>query len=266
MVTVTRISKDKGTFYKVDLSEGTSLKVSEDILVRYRLLKDQELTNETIEEIKRNSGFDFGFQQALNYLSYQLRSEKEIRTYLKEKEVLLEDRNKVIARLKELNLVNDVVYGKSFVRTNVRLNNKGPKKLAQQLQQKGLKSEIIQQALLQYSKEDQVDTACQVAEKLFDKNHGKSRKELLKKIQQNLMNKGFTQETIQQALASLPQEVDQELEYQSLVVQGEKLWHKNSRFEPKKRNLKIQQHLYQKGFDLEMIRRFITEKEEELSE
>ena len=72
----------------------------------------------------------------MNYLSYQLRSEKEIRTYLKEKEILQEDRNKIVARLKELDLVDDLVYGESYVRTNMRLSDKGPKKLAQQMQQK----------------------------------------------------------------------------------------------------------------------------------
>ncbi len=63
----------------------------------------------------------------MNYLSYQLRSEKEIRTYLKEKEILQEDRNKIVARLKELDLVDDLVYGESYVRTNIRLSDKGPK-------------------------------------------------------------------------------------------------------------------------------------------
>ena len=73
-------------------------------------------------------------------MSYQLRSEKEIRTYLKDKEINLEDRNKIVERLKELDLINDLVYGESFVRTNVRLSDKGPKKLAQQLQQKGFEA------------------------------------------------------------------------------------------------------------------------------
>ncbi len=263
MITVTRISKGKGPFYQVDLSEGDALRVSEDILVRYRLLKGQELTDETLQEIRKSSGFDFGFQQALNYLSYQLRSEKEIRTYLKDKEINLEDRNKIVERLKELDLINDLVYGESFVRTNVRLSDKGPKKLAQQLQQKGLKPEIIEQALFQYPDTDQQTIAMQVAEKLYHKNHGKSHKKLIRKIQQNLLTKGFTQEAIQQAIANLPQEVDQEQEYDLLVTQGEKLWRKNLRFEPKKRKMKVKQSLYQKGFDLEMIQRFITEKEEE---
>ena len=34
MLTVTRISKGKGPFYRVDLSEGESLLVSEDVFVR----------------------------------------------------------------------------------------------------------------------------------------------------------------------------------------------------------------------------------------
>lgn len=266
MVTIMRISKGKGPFYQVDLSNGDSLKVSEDLLVRYRLLKGQELTEEIMEEIKKSSGFDFGFQQALNYLSYQLRSEKEIRTYLKEKEIELDDRHKIVDRLKELDLINDLVYGESFVRTHMRLSDKGPKKLAQQLQQKGLKPEIIEQALLQYPEEEQVVMACQVAEKLFHKKHGKSQKELFRKIQQNLMTKGFSPDTIQRAIANLPQEKNPVSEYESLIIQGEKLWRKNARFEPKKRNLKIKQSLYQKGFDLDMIQRFITEKEEESSE
>ena len=76
------------------------------------------------------------------------------------------------------------------------------------------------------------------------------------------MTKRFTQEAIQQAIAHLPQETDEDAEYEALVSQGDKLWRKNERFEPKKRNLKIKQSLYQKGFDLEMIQRFIVEKEE----
>lgn len=79
-----------------------------------------------------------------------------------------------------MDLVDDLVYGESYVRTNMRLSDKGPKKLAQQMQQKGLKPEIIEQALSQYTFEDQVQNAHQTAEKAFGKNHGKSQKELLK--------------------------------------------------------------------------------------
>ena len=38
MITIIRISKGKGPFYEVDCSNGESLRVSEDLLVRFRLL------------------------------------------------------------------------------------------------------------------------------------------------------------------------------------------------------------------------------------
>ena len=50
------------------------------------------------------------------------------------------------------------------------LSDKGPKKLAQQMQQKGLKPEIIEQALSQYTFEDQVQNAHQTAEKRLEKS------------------------------------------------------------------------------------------------
>ncbi|EGG52322.1 hypothetical protein HMPREF9520_02973, partial [Enterococcus faecalis TX1467] len=79
MTTITRISKDKGEFYLLWLS-SEKLRVSEDILVRQRLLKGQELSDTLIEEIKKASSYDVGLQMAMNYLSYQLRSKKEIFT------------------------------------------------------------------------------------------------------------------------------------------------------------------------------------------
>ena len=87
MNTIIRINKGKGPFYEVATSEGETLRVSEDLLVRFRLLKGKELSEEELKEIKKSAGFDLGLQQAMNYISYQLRSEMEVRTYLKDKEI-----------------------------------------------------------------------------------------------------------------------------------------------------------------------------------
>ena len=133
MTTITRISKDKGEFYLLWLSSGEKLRVSEDILVRQRLLKGQELSDTLIEEIKKASSYDVGLQMAMNYLSYQLRSKKEIFTYLKEKEIVPEDRVKIVQRLEELRLLDDAIFSESYVRTAMRTSDKGPRNVAQQL-------------------------------------------------------------------------------------------------------------------------------------
>lgn len=93
LLTVTQISKDKRNFYKIKFSNGESIKLSEDLLVRYRLLKGQEITEEELESIKRKTGYDLGLQLAMNYLSYQMHSEKELLTYLKQKEIETKDRS-----------------------------------------------------------------------------------------------------------------------------------------------------------------------------
>lgn len=53
MITIVRISKGKGNFYKVEFSNGEALRVSEDLLVRYRLLKGMELSEEEFQKVKR---------------------------------------------------------------------------------------------------------------------------------------------------------------------------------------------------------------------
>lgn len=263
MLTVVKISQGRGPYYQVEFSNGDKLRLSEDTVVRHRLLKGQELDEKTLDEIKQESKEDLGFQLALNYLSYQLRTEKEIRSYLKDKEIEGSDRQKIVARLKEMNLVNDLVYGESYVRTQMRLGDKGPRVLQQKLKQKGLKDEDIQQALYLYESEEQFQVALHTAQKALRKFHHSSQREVQQKIQQLLMTKGFNSDTSKNVLAEIDFSDIQEQESDALTLQGDKLWRKNQRFEPAKRKQKVKQSLYQKGFQFDQIDAFIRGKEAE---
>lgn len=262
MLTVVKISQGRGPFYKVEFSNGEKLRLSEDTVVRHRLLKGQELDENTLEEIKQEGKEDMGYQMALNYLSYQLRTEKEIRTYLKDNEIESNDRHKIVARLKEVDLLNDLVYGESYIRTQMRLGDKGPRVLQQKLRQKGLKDEDIQQALYLYESEEQFDVALHTAQKAMRKFHHNSQREVQQKIQQLLMTKGFNPDISKSVIAELDFSEIEEGENDALELQGEKLWRKNQRFEPAKRRQKVKQSLYQKGFQLDLIDAFIQGKEE----
>lgn len=263
MLTVVKISQGRDPYYQVEFSNGDKLRLSEDTVVRHRLLKGQELDEKTLDEVKQESKEDLGFQLALNYLSYQLRTEKEIRTYLKDKEIEGSDRQKIVARLKEMNLVNDLVYGESYVRTQMRLGDKGPRVLQQKLKQKGLKDEDIQQALYLYEAEEQFQVALHTAQKALRKFHHSSQREVQQKIQQLLMTKGFNSDTSKNVLAEIDFSDIQEQESDALTLQGDKLWRKNQRFEPAKRKQKVKQSLYQKGFQFDQIDAFIRGKEAE---
>ncbi|MGM0215651.1 recombination regulator RecX [Enterococcus sp. AZ109] len=263
MITISKVNKGRNAFYNVELSNGEVLRVSEDTLISYRLLKDREITEKEIDEIKNASNEDMGFQLALNYLNYQLRTEKEIHSYLKEKEIGSKDRYKIIERLKELDLLDDVAYGESFVRTQMRLSDKGPRVIKQKLKEKGLSDQDIEASLALYEEDDQYNVALQTAEKAMRKYHDKSVREIQQKLNQTMMSKGFSTDIIKRVIAEIDFDEIQEQEDDALEIQGDRLWRSNQRFAKAKRKQKVKQSLYQKGFSLDAIDAFIAKKEEE---
>ncbi|KAF1303851.1 MULTISPECIES: recombination regulator RecX [Enterococcus] len=260
MITIVRISKGKGNFYKVEFSNGEALRVSEDLLVRYRLLKGMELSEEEFQKVKKSTGYDLGLQLAMNYISYQLRSEKEVRSYLKEKEIEAHDRDTILQRLKELKVVDDRVYGESYVRTQMRTSDKGPTVVKQQLRLKGLSEDLIEEVLHLYTFDQQLEVAKHVAEKSLRRIHGKSHKETIQKIRTALMQKGFSGDSISLTMEDLALEKESDEEYDALVKEGERLWRRHQRKAQRERENKVKQGLFQKGFQLDEIQRFLEEK------
>ncbi|MCB5952284.1 recombination regulator RecX [Enterococcus sp. BWT-B8] len=263
MEKIVKITKEKSQFYLVWLTSGEHLRVSEDILVRYRLLKDQEISDSIIAEIKKAGSYDVGLQLALNYLSYQMRTKKEIRDYLRDKEFEKSDREKIINQLVEMQLLDDYLYSESYVRTLMKTSDKGPQQIKQQLKKKGVEDEAIQQGLAAYTLSDQLLTASKAAEKGMHRYRDKSFKDAVQKTKLYLIQRGFSKAIVEQAITDLEFEKDEDQELTILQTQGDRLWERNRSLEPAKRKLKVKQSLYQKGFDYELISQFINEKEQE---
>lgn len=261
MEVVKSVLKLKNNLYKVTLDSGRHFRVSEDVLVRRRLLKGTELSELDIAEIDQQTQLDYGYQQALNYLSYQLRSEKEIRDYLLKKEIQSDSLPVIIQRLKDLKLVDDLTFSESYIRTQARLSDKGPRVLSDKLRQKGIKSDVIETAMAEYPVTTQLEVAFATATKGLKKYQRQSFIEQQQKIKQMLMTKGFSNEIISEAMNQLDVEKDEESEIEKLKNLGDKLWRKNQRFDLSKRKQKVTQSLYQKGFNFDDIREFISEKE-----
>lgn len=257
---IKQIQLEKNHFYTLTFEEGEKVKVSEDLLVRYRLLKGEEISRELFEKLKASAGFDIGLQMAYNYVSYQLRSEFEMLQYLKKKEIANHDRKKIVERLKELNLIDDLVFAESYIRTQMRLGDKGPFHLSQQLKKKGIPEAFILKALELYTEEDQNDVALRTAEKSLKKNSNRSHREALNRVRTHLMQKGFGSEVIQFALNELPQEKDEETEWDNLVKEGKKALRRHQRLDYYPKVQKMKNQLYQKGFGMDLIQQFIDEE------
>lgn len=259
--TITHITKDKPPFYLLTLSSGKILHVSEDTLINYRLLKGQEISDELINHIEKSNHFDSGLELALNYLSYQLRSEKEIFDYLRQKEYSVTDCQKIIERLKQLQLINDKTYSESYVRTAIQMCEKGPQLIQQYLKKKGIDETLIQQALFIFTPDEQISIANHIVEKSIKRYQNKSFKEAIQKIKVYLFQRGFKSEIIDLVMDNFQLEKDEEQEKKLLKKYGDQLWEKSRKLGLAKQQIKVKQGLFRKGFDYELIQTYINEKE-----
>lgn len=103
----------------------------------------------------------YGYDRALSYTLWLLGrrdySEKELRDRLARKGAEPMDVERVIARLVDLELVDDEKYAAGFVRT--RRRKKGSLALRQELRRKGIQGEIAEAALAPVTHSSQVETA-----------------------------------------------------------------------------------------------------------
>jgi regulatory protein len=150
-------------------------------------------------------------------------------------------------------------FAKAYVRTHVNGGNKGPITLQIELKEKGIDEKIIQQALLEYPFDVQVDHAKYLAEKSIKKEKNISERALKQKLEQMLTRKGFTRDCLLIALEDITIEKDDEEQWDALCYHAEKLVQRYQAYEGFQFQQKVKQALFRKGFPLDLIDRYLSE-------
>ncbi|MCP0887939.1 recombination regulator RecX [Ligilactobacillus sp. WILCCON 0076] len=249
--------------YNIYLDGTYSFSVSEDVLIKFQLSKGQELTKEQISNLTDADSFSKDYNRAINYLSRQLRTEKEVSDYLIKNDVNPETIEQILIKLRSLNLVNDLFYSQSYVRTVMNTSDKGPSVIRQKLRLKGITESLIDDALTQFTQELQLEKAVLIAKKLAAHYHNQSFSTLKNKIHQNLLVKGFNSDITSLALTELDLKKEQSNELSLLTTQAVKLLHRYRRFSAKECKQKTIAALYRKGFTFDDITQVLTNIAEE---
>lgn len=265
MITSIQTQKRPGR-YNIFINDNYAFPVDEELIITHMLHKGMILSPEFQEQLQEEDVSRKAYQRALNYLSYGLRSEKEVRDDLKDKE--FEDQaDEVVERLILQKLIDDLEYAKSYVRTSANLNSKGPSNIKHELSKRGIDKEQIEIAMDEYSFDDQFENATTLAEKAWKKSRLKSEREAVQKTKQFLMQKGYSMDIIQEVINELDTDKSEDEEYEALAKQGEQAWRRySSKFSGYQLIQKTKSSLYQKGYPSELIKRFIEAKEEENNE
>ena len=236
IVTVLKVVK-KGKKYQV-ITNIDELECLEEQLVDDRIFKGKNFTLNEWEEIKKHQEVSFYFSKTLNYLSYKLRTTKEIIDYLKENNADYSVVKKVIDKLIEYRLLDDTNYTKQYIETQIK-NKKGPKLIEFNLRQKGIGNKDLELIDELYNIEEQKENIYTIIDKELPKLKTYPITKQKEKIKNKLLRNGFLEPHITNTLNLFKLEADVisrlEKDLKLLIKKEYPI-------------LKIKQKLYQKGY------------------
>lgn len=180
--------------YKVITTDNEYI-VSEDIVVKYQLLKDKTYTKSYFEEVVKAITLDYFFNKTIHLLSISNKSEYEIIKYIHTQEeknslyLTQEQIDFLIEKLKEYNYLDDKKLCISLIDYYIR-NNKGPLYIKQKLKEKKINETIIKNNLSVYTSQKEEEIIVKILSKESNKNLPINK--LKQTITSKLIQNGFT--------------------------------------------------------------------------
>ncbi len=164
----------------------------------YKLKIGDEILPERYEYILNEVIYTKAMEKATRFLSYRVRSEKEIREKLKQ-DFSDEITRRVIEVLKNYEYIDDRVFARAFISDSINLKKDGKFKIKYNLFQKGVDEEIIEEIFAEFEDKGENNVI-----NLIDKKTGGKRDldmKAKKKLYYFLSNKGYTYDEISPAFS-----------------------------------------------------------------
>jgi len=252
---IVKFKKNKDNTFMVIFDNDLSLKLYDDVIVKYNLLSNKILDDKLLSEITEYNAYLIGYYKYIKYIMKKLRSEKEVRTFLEKMDIKKSDIDKIILKLRKDGYINESNYLKAYINDQINLTLNGPDKIKDSLKKLGFTHEEIDDYLDEFNSEwyNRIE---KLISKKIKLNHNLGKNKLKTKIINDLVNMGYKKYDIINILDGY-EIIDTnilEKEYKKAL----------RRFEVKyKDNLdyKIKDYLYKKGFDLSEIERVMNNYE-----
>ena len=228
--------KKIGKKYKILLSDGNEIKTYDDVILNYGLLYHKTIDSDLLNKINNDNNYYEIYYKTVNYITKRLRSEKEINEYIDKNKVTNKDKEKLVKKLKENNLINDLNFAKAYIADKINLSNIGLDKIRNDLLMHNISVEIIDSELAK------VDNNL-IKEKL---------KKLIAKKIKNSKYTGY-KDDILEIYDNIS--VDNT---ENIKKEYDKLYKKlSNKYQNKDLERMIKSKLYNRGFSIEEVNKFI---------
>lgn len=248
-IKILKYVKLKNNQYQVNL-ENESIILDDEIIIKHELLQKKKIENTQLEELKKEQNNLKGYHFALKYLNFKMRTKKEIREYLKQKEIPNALISNILVRLEKEKYINDSHYANCYIKDSLKFLKDGPNKIKMKLKNLGIEENVIDVYLTKIDEDIWLCKIKDIIQKKYQANHSYSMQKFKNKITMYLFQNGYPYDIIYPTLDSL------ELEQDSSIIEEckEKLRKKLSRkYDGSSLEYQIKMKLYQAGFSWEEI-------------
>lgn len=177
--------KDKNKIH-IYLDNEYFTDINVEVVYKLNLKKDKEIDLELLDKIKAEEDFNKCYTKALTLLSKTLKTKKQLKDYLYQKEFSTQTINMCIEKLEKINLINDDNYCKRYIEQEK--SKKGKLAIKNSLILKGINKETIEKNLIDIdNQKDAINTLI----KKYMKNKTYDMKNI-QKLKRYLLSKGFS--------------------------------------------------------------------------
>ena len=254
---INKIIKLKNNKYKI-LIDDEFITTYDNVILENELLYKKKLDKELYNKIKKDTEYYDIYDKVVKHILKKRRSEKEVKCYIEKYTTNKNYVENIINKLKNINLINDLEYCKSFINDRVYLSKNGINKIKNDLLNQDIPLEIIEQEL----KNIDINIINQRLEKIIIKKINNNKKYSFNQLKQKILNEliilGYDKKMILEV-------IDNNTKDDNDIIKKEynKLYNKlKTKYEGYELCSKIKQKLLIKGFTNEEINLLINEKKE----
>lgn len=181
--------------YSIYVDEAYAFSLSADMLLNEKIVTGLPVDEQQLKAYKKLSADDKAYNLALAYAVRRMRSEWELKDYLRRKEYDEALSQVILERLDRIGMIDDARFAEAWVRNRRLLKSVSKRRLSQELHQKHVATEVIEQAL----HNDETDENAVLKELIARKRKQLKYQDNLK-LMQYLARQGFGYDDIKSAL------------------------------------------------------------------
>jgi regulatory protein len=202
VITKVELQKRNKHRYNIYIDEEYAFSIHEDVLIKHRLLKGEPITAERMQAVAEDEERSDAYMKAIRFLGTRPRTEKEVQTKLLSagyEQPVIEE---TLRRLSEQSYIDDRQFAKLWTEHRIQSQRKGKAYIRQELLQKGVDRELVQEALQGIDPDDELSSALEIGSKKWRQTSGQPI-ERQRKTMAFLLRRGFSADVVQQAVRKL---------------------------------------------------------------